>query len=546
MKKRSIRRLNSRELDNKFSNSNTNNKFYQKKFDSNKKSHFFSFERFRFRLFSVKIWRNNVKNCRCRNKRWKSNLKCCSPSLVERSNPKTWNLRGFVSMWKFPIVFVFRANWRSYERLRTSRRGTRSMKDQPVGPTSSKVWFSRVERQNSFLSRFTEDQTEISEFVKYQKAIRDLKDENQHLREELSNLRKSTKNAKIDKIQVRLSTEKLPKRQNFFFSNDEKKKFCRSNRRSPNKSRRCAKISRRSCRRVDHNSNSSIRRTELCKVEPHRRTELFETKLRFLSEENRRRCEQIEKEKVRRREFARKQFSDWSSFSSVERRKGNSRWGSRPSQRETSLVERQSQTTRGDNWITQIWKRIEDENQRRKSNSHRRTLGEQRKTWRSRAKFVQPICPWTRRNFARIFLLQLISTKIRGEFCSTNNNVLNCCSSTMNKFAANSNKVFLSSKVWKNNSKRKKFSRTKTNKRFSDELRDAKTSRTVSCFSENSVWRRSDETRRRAQTGRTGKRTTPRRNRTTSRRNESQRSAFAKRRSSSKNRIRRKKFHLGI
>jgi len=46
-----------------------------------------------------------------------------------------------------------------------------------------------------------DDQPEINEYIKYQRTIRELKDENTHLRDEMANLRKSMKS---DKKQVEI------------------------------------------------------------------------------------------------------------------------------------------------------------------------------------------------------------------------------------------------------------------------------------------------------------------------------------------------------
>lgn len=46
-----------------------------------------------------------------------------------------------------------------------------------------------------------DDQPEINEYIKYQRTIRELKDENTHLRDEMANLRKSFKSKQSDKKQ---------------------------------------------------------------------------------------------------------------------------------------------------------------------------------------------------------------------------------------------------------------------------------------------------------------------------------------------------------
>lgn len=54
----------------------------------------------------------------------------------------------------------------------------------------------------SCLKYCLDDQPEINEYLKYQRTIRELKDENSHLRDEISNLRKSSKSQKSEKNQV--------------------------------------------------------------------------------------------------------------------------------------------------------------------------------------------------------------------------------------------------------------------------------------------------------------------------------------------------------
>ena len=49
-----------------------------------------------------------------------------------------------------------------------------------------------------------DDQPEINEYLRYQRTIRDLKDENSHLRDELANLRKTFKAQQAERDQVRL------------------------------------------------------------------------------------------------------------------------------------------------------------------------------------------------------------------------------------------------------------------------------------------------------------------------------------------------------
>ena len=48
----------------------------------------------------------------------------------------------------------------------------------------------------------SDDQPEISEYLKYQRTIRELKEENTHLREEMSSLRKTIKSQQAEKKQV--------------------------------------------------------------------------------------------------------------------------------------------------------------------------------------------------------------------------------------------------------------------------------------------------------------------------------------------------------
>ena len=47
-----------------------------------------------------------------------------------------------------------------------------------------------------------DDQSEINEYLKYQRIIRELKDENSHLRNEMANLRKSRKSQQSEINQV--------------------------------------------------------------------------------------------------------------------------------------------------------------------------------------------------------------------------------------------------------------------------------------------------------------------------------------------------------
>ena len=51
-----------------------------------------------------------------------------------------------------------------------------------------------------------DDQPEVSEYIRYQRTIRELKDENSHLRDEMTNLRKSLKSQQPDKKQVYTKT----------------------------------------------------------------------------------------------------------------------------------------------------------------------------------------------------------------------------------------------------------------------------------------------------------------------------------------------------
>lgn len=54
--------------------------------------------------------------------------------------------------------------------------------------------------EQCFLS--LDDQPEINEYLRYQRTIRELKDENSHLRDEMANLRKTFKSQQPDKTQV--------------------------------------------------------------------------------------------------------------------------------------------------------------------------------------------------------------------------------------------------------------------------------------------------------------------------------------------------------
>ncbi len=71
-----------------------------------------------------------------------------------------------------------------------------------------------------------DDQPEINEYLKYQRIIRELKDENSHLRDEMANLRKSFKSQQSEKKQVEIKSLSSCKKKNkdffFKFSLDEK------------------------------------------------------------------------------------------------------------------------------------------------------------------------------------------------------------------------------------------------------------------------------------------------------------------------------------
>ena len=56
----------------------------------------------------------------------------------------------------------------------------------------------------SFELFYLDDQSEINEYLKYQRIIRELKDENYHLRDETENLRKSLKAKQSEINQVEL------------------------------------------------------------------------------------------------------------------------------------------------------------------------------------------------------------------------------------------------------------------------------------------------------------------------------------------------------
>jgi len=61
-------------------------------------------------------------------------------------------------------------------------------------------------------------QPEISEHLKYQRIIRELKEENTHLRDEMTNLRRTIKSQQSDKKQVYIQIFIFFQKRNKYFS----------------------------------------------------------------------------------------------------------------------------------------------------------------------------------------------------------------------------------------------------------------------------------------------------------------------------------------
>ncbi|CAF0924059.1 unnamed protein product [Rotaria sordida] len=69
--------------------------------------------------------------------------------------------------------------------------------------TSTVTWNNPNDLSNTWTDILEDDQPEINEYLKYQRTIRELKDENSHLRDELANLRKSLKSQSSEKNSYR-------------------------------------------------------------------------------------------------------------------------------------------------------------------------------------------------------------------------------------------------------------------------------------------------------------------------------------------------------
>ncbi|CAF4670489.1 unnamed protein product [Rotaria sp. Silwood1] len=68
---------------------------------------------------------------------------------------------------------------------------------------SAVTWNNPNDLNNTWTDILEDDQPEINEYLKYQRTIRELKDENSHLRDEMANLRKSLKSQSSEKNQYR-------------------------------------------------------------------------------------------------------------------------------------------------------------------------------------------------------------------------------------------------------------------------------------------------------------------------------------------------------
>ncbi|CAF3483968.1 unnamed protein product [Rotaria socialis] len=69
--------------------------------------------------------------------------------------------------------------------------------------TNAVTWNNPNDSNNTWTDILEDDQSEINEYLKYQRTIRELKDENSHLRDEMANLRMSFKSQKSEKNQFR-------------------------------------------------------------------------------------------------------------------------------------------------------------------------------------------------------------------------------------------------------------------------------------------------------------------------------------------------------
>ena len=68
--------------------------------------------------------------------------------------------------------------------------------------TNAGSWTHSNDPNSTWTDILEDDQPEINEYLKYQRTIRELKDENTHLRDEMADLRKTIKAQQTEKKQV--------------------------------------------------------------------------------------------------------------------------------------------------------------------------------------------------------------------------------------------------------------------------------------------------------------------------------------------------------
>ncbi|CAF1219188.1 unnamed protein product, partial [Adineta ricciae] len=73
--------------------------------------------------------------------------------------------------------------------------------------TNAATWNNTTDLNNTWTDILEDDQPEINEYLRYQRTIRDLKDENSHLRDELANLRKTFKAQQAERDQSHRDNE---------------------------------------------------------------------------------------------------------------------------------------------------------------------------------------------------------------------------------------------------------------------------------------------------------------------------------------------------
>ncbi|UJR30030.1 hypothetical protein I4U23_017575 [Adineta vaga] len=73
--------------------------------------------------------------------------------------------------------------------------------------TNVGTWNNTTDLNNTWTDILEDDQPEINEYLRYQRTIRDLKDENSHLRDEMANLRKTFKAQQLERDQSRRENE---------------------------------------------------------------------------------------------------------------------------------------------------------------------------------------------------------------------------------------------------------------------------------------------------------------------------------------------------